>query len=282
MSHKSKKNETLDSVSALGLEPLTPKDKLGLVTLEPRLLLDAAAVVTGAELAIDVMAQDAASDASELLFSDTEAQASEDWINKYDDLNLADDAKSPLYQLPISELKDFDKALTFSASEAGNSFAVNDDGPVEIHSGETINIDVRANDIGGGTLQGIIDPAAPAELIALSPNERVTLESGLGVELLDDGTFNVTGPSNPTEPSVSFDYVVEDDAGGIHQATATFDWPEAPTIDLDPQTSPPVPGQDDFTSLTFNTDPIITNDGEVGETARYSNVGTINLSLIHI
>ena len=50
----------------------------------------------------------------------------------------------------------------------------------------------------------------------------------------------------------------------------------APTIDLDEQITPPIPGQDGFTALTFNSDPIITNDGQVGETARYSNVGTIN------
>ena len=58
----------------------------------------------------------------------------------------------------------------------------------------------------------------------------------------------------------------------------------APTLDLDLQDQAPVPGQDGFTVLTFNSDPIIENDGQSeaddgegnGETARYTNVGTID------
>ena len=123
-------------------------------------------------------------------------------------------------------MKDLAAEAVFSfESTSESSLTAVDDGNFEIHSGETINVDLLANDTGGGTLQGIIDPANPDVLIALTPNEAIELASGLGVELLEDGTFNVTGPSNPTERFVSFDYVLENDAGETAQATATFDWP---------------------------------------------------------
>ena len=88
-----------------------------------------------------------------------------------------------------------------------------------------------------------------------------------------------TGPSNPTEPSVSFDYVVEGYDGDTHQATATFDWPVAPTIDLDPQeTIVPVPGQGGFTLLNFSDEGESGFDGQSeaqnggdGEFLRYNN-----------
>ena len=58
----------------------------------------------------------------------------------------------------------------------------------------------------------------------------------------------------------------------------------APTIDLDANDSVAIPGQNGFTPLTFTSNPVIDNDGQSeeidgegnGETARYSNVGTIN------
>ena len=133
----------------------------------------------------------------------------------------------------IAQQQGDDAAAQFMENSDADAVSAEDDGNFEIHSGETINVDLFANDEGDGTLLGIIDPDSPDAVIALTVNEKVTLTSGLGVELLGDNTFNVTGPSNPTGPSVSFDYVIEDSNGEQSQATATFDWPVAPTIDLD-------------------------------------------------
>ena len=55
MSDKNTKNKILNSASHLGFKAQSSRDKLGLVSLEPRLLLDAAGFVTGAEVAVDAM-----------------------------------------------------------------------------------------------------------------------------------------------------------------------------------------------------------------------------------
>jgi len=136
----------------------------------------------------------------------------------------------PLFSSIPNGLSDnlFDAPINFSTDPV-----IQNAGPFEIHSGETINVDLFANDAGAGELVGIIDPDAPSDLITLTVNEAIELASGLGIELLEDGTFNVTGPNNPTERFVSFDYVIQNEDGTQSQATATFDWPVAPTIDLD-------------------------------------------------
>ena len=209
MSDKNTKNKILNSASHLGFKAQSSRDKLGLVSLEPRLLLDAAGFVTGAEVAVDAMETNDAQTGVDAIFNDVSTPT--------------DETSEQL----IRALGTDDYALIMAvADDSGDdTVSLNDDGNYEIHSGETINVDLRANDSGGGTVLGIIDPAAPDSLISLSANESVTLSSGLGVQMLADGTFNITGPNNPTEPSVSFDYVVEDTSGDIHQATATFDWP---------------------------------------------------------
>ena len=209
MSDKNTKNKILNSASHLGFKAQSSRDKLGLVSLEPRLLLDAAGFVTGAEVAVDAMETNDAQTGVDAIFNNVSTPT--------------DETSDKL----IQALRTDDYALIMAvADDSGDdTVSLNDDGNYEIHSGETINVDLRANDSGGGTVLGIIDPVAPDSLISLYANESVTLSSGLGVQMLADGTFNVTGPSNPTEPSVSFDYVVEDTSGDIHQATATFDWP---------------------------------------------------------
>ena len=199
---------------------------LGLRSLEPRILLDAAGFVTGAEVAVDAMQADDVSQTMEATFSG-EAGAVDSAVMENEALLSALEAETEEADDNAIE-KDFTGVVSQPIKET-----LVDDGPFEIHSGETINVDLRANDSGNGQLVGIIDPAQPDVVITLTNNEPVELASGLGVELLEDGTFNVTGPSNPTERFVSFDYVVQDATGETQQATATFDWPVAPTIDLD-------------------------------------------------
>ena len=263
MSDKNTKNKILNSASHLGFKAQSSRDKLGLVSLEPRLLLDAAGFVTGAEVAVDAMETNDAQTGVDAIFN-----------------NVSTPTDETSEQL-IRALGTDDYALIMAVADDSDddTVSLNDDGNYEIHSGETINVDLRANDSGGGTVLGIIDPAAPDSLISLSANESVTLSSGLGVQMLADGTFNVTGPSNPTEPSVSFDYVVADNAGGIHQATTTFGWPEAPTIDLDVVDDPNVEPDEAAGIIPLNISApinIITDaDGNTIQ-ATYSSVATVN------
>jgi VCBS repeat-containing protein len=68
--------------------------------------------------------------------------------------------------------------------------------PVIAVPGQTINIDVLANDsdVDNVTLAvtGIVDPADPGNVLAISVGNPVTLVSGTVVTLLGDGTLDVT------------------------------------------------------------------------------------------
>ena len=283
--------------------------RLGLRALEPRILLDAAGFVTGADVAMDALdTQSVAEDMAALFEADSTTLAPRGELSQVEtllrDLYEVDADKElgapaviddggkdygikPFSPIVIDEGKNYDLMddsdnvdLNFSTIKVSDpTFAPVDDGPIEIHSGETINVDLRANDIGDGELQGIIDPAAAETLTILEVNEPVTLESGLVVELLEDGSFNVTGPSNPTERSVSFDYVVTDAAGETQQATATFDWPEAPTIDLDVVDDPNVEPDEaaGIIPLDITTPVNIVTDADGNTTqATYRSVATVN------
>ncbi|MBQ0740790.1 hypothetical protein J9332_41595, partial [Aquimarina celericrescens] len=57
----------------------------------------------------------------------------------------------------------------------------------------------------------IIDPADVANPLAITPGSSVTLTDGTIVELLTDGTLNVTPPAGST--STGFDYTVADEDG---------------------------------------------------------------------
>ena len=224
-------------------KPLSSKlknstSRLGLRALEPRILLDAAGFVTGVDVAMEVLDTQNVADDMAALFEGSVAVSprgenlqSEDLINA---LNAADEEidKSDTHTRLIDDGGKNYSLIQLSTTSDSDTNAASDDGPFEIHSGETINVDLLENDAEGSELVAIIDPANPSELISLTIDEPVELTSGLGVELLADGTFNVTGPSNPTTRFVTFDYVVQNQNGEQSQATATFDWPVAPTIDL--------------------------------------------------
>ena len=88
MSNKSKKAALLNTA----LTPLSAKQKLGLMSLEPRLLLDAAGFVTGAEVAMDVMIQDDAAAATADIFENT--VGTNEWLEQYSGLFKADGLES--------------------------------------------------------------------------------------------------------------------------------------------------------------------------------------------
>ena len=219
---------------------------LGLRSLEPRILLDAAGFVTGAEVAVDALQADDVSETMAATFDGEEEGVDNSVIENEALLSALEAAEDEVHEedqtgdrevgsnvtpkpVPASNVDD---GVFNTIKTAAPAVSLSDDGNFEVHSGETINVDLSTNYAGGGEFIGIIDPASPDVVITLTENETVELASGLGVSLLDDGTFDITGPSNPTERSVSFDYVVEDNEGEIITVTATFDWPVAPTIDL--------------------------------------------------
>jgi len=74
MSNKSKKSNMLNSASPHGLSQKTIKEKLGLVALEPRILLDAAGFVTGAEVAMDALISDDTQTGVEAIFNPNSQQ----------------------------------------------------------------------------------------------------------------------------------------------------------------------------------------------------------------
>jgi VCBS repeat-containing protein len=99
--------------------------------------------------------------------------------------------------------------------------------PVIAIPGQTINIDVLANDSDADAVTlavtGIVDPAAPGNVLALSVGNPVTLVSGTVVELLGDGTLDVTPGSRPADAE-TFAYEITASDGGTAQASVTLEF----------------------------------------------------------
>jgi len=74
---KSSTEETHGDVSVMGMAPVSNKEKLGLISLEPRILLDAAGFVTGAEVAIDAMVSETAHIGVQAIFDGNDSTSSE-------------------------------------------------------------------------------------------------------------------------------------------------------------------------------------------------------------
>jgi len=158
---------------------------MGLVSLEPRILLDAAAIVTGAEVLSEALTQDQTDNALAALMENIETS---EQTERFDivtaDVTLSEadlKALSPvtdgLNTIKLSETgepnsndlyaddKNDSDPDALNTIKLGGPFQAVDDGNFEIHSGETINVDLRANDSGNGQLVGIIDPAQPDVVI---------------------------------------------------------------------------------------------------------------------
>jgi len=71
------KNHAFKNVTSMGLISASNKETLGLVSLEPRILLDAAGFVTGAEVAMDALASEDAQLGVEGIFDGTAAVTTE-------------------------------------------------------------------------------------------------------------------------------------------------------------------------------------------------------------
>jgi len=176
--------------------------RLGLRALEPRILLDAAGFVTGADVAMEVLDTQSVAEDMAAIFEATETSlAPRGELSEVEtllrDLNAVDsegldadlenkeltpaiiddggknyDVKTIGPVVTDGEGKDYGlkeqvpvvtddggKNYHLSATSFENTIStvsLNDDGNFEIHSGETINVDIRANDTGGGDFIGIM------------------------------------------------------------------------------------------------------------------------------
>ncbi len=102
-----------------------------------------------------------------------------------------------------------------------------DEGPITVAPGTTVNVNVVAGDTDADTdpltVTGIIDPANPGVVIAIggSNPSTVTLASGTTVTLRPDGTLDVAvAPGNSN--SETFEYEVSDPSGATDTATVTL------------------------------------------------------------
>ncbi len=136
---------------------------------------------------------------------------------------------------------------TGSVAITVNQPPVADDESATIDPAVASNIDVLTgdNDPDGDnanlSITEIIDPADVANPLAITPGSSVTLTDGTIVELLTDGTLNVTPPAGST--STGFDYTLEDEDGLTDTGSVAI------TVN-----QPPVADDETVTGATINTD----------------------------
>ena len=98
------KNQAFKNVMAMGLAPVSNKEALGLVSLEPRILLDAAGFVTGAEVAMDALASEDAQLGVEGIFDGTAAVTTEASENEAQRSELMDSLAFAEQDMPEDDL----------------------------------------------------------------------------------------------------------------------------------------------------------------------------------
>lgn len=109
------------------------------------------------------------------------------------------------------------------------------DGPVIIVGGDKLNINIVGNDsdLDGDNLEiiFIIDPSDRGNPIAIAEADPIALISGTQIELLANGTLDVTTPLGTTDTE-TFEYVITDGNDEFSQALVTLDRREA-ALDFD-------------------------------------------------
>ena len=115
--------------------------------------------------------------------------------------------------------------ITVTINGTNDATVAADEAPVVVAPGQTVNIDVLANDsdVDDVTLAvtGIIDPADPAIVLQFDGSSQVTLASGTVIELMGDGSLNITEGVVPADIE-TFQYEVTSSDGGTAQATVTL------------------------------------------------------------
>ncbi len=115
--------------------------------------------------------------------------------------------------------------ITITINGTNDPTLAGDEAPVVVAPGQTVNIDVLANDSDVDDVSlavtGIIDPANPEVVLPFDGSSQVTLSSGTVIELMGDGTLNVTGGFVPDDVE-TFRYEITSSDGGMAQATVTL------------------------------------------------------------
>ncbi len=148
----------------------------------------------------------------------------------------ADNTQGPIQQLAdgatlsdvitIAAVDGTTHDITITINGVNDATVAMDEAVIAI-PGQPVNINVLANDSDADdvtlAVTGIIDPASPATVQPISIGNPVALASGTLVELLADGTLNVTAGSRPADAE-TFDYEVSSSDGGTAQATVTLEF----------------------------------------------------------
>ena len=278
MSKKSTKSQISKSVGFSGLAPKSAKEKLGLIALEQRILLDAAGFVTGAEVAMDA-----------LMFED--AQMGVEAIFNPEDNQLSTSSSNALLVALADQESDSTEGintLSFSDSEPSALTLLpldpNEDGPAFTPQSEPSNpstplLDPTTPNDGSALTSATLQPASPstpAPLPVTGPDgASVTFEvspldvslSTVSVDDLSDDTINVVTLAD-SEPSP---LTLLPGDPNLHGPTYTGS--------VEPiATNPPLPTPatpDDGSAYTGTVDPTASNQpfpAPIGP----------NLSLIHI
>ncbi|WP_282144545.1 Ig-like domain-containing protein, partial [Cellulophaga baltica] len=136
---------------------------------------------------------------------------------------------------------------TGSVAITVNQPPVADDETVTLDPAVATNIDVLTGDDDPDgdnanlSITEIIDPADVANPLAITPGSSVTLTDGTIVELLTDGTLNVTPSAGST--NTGFDYTLEDEDGLTDTGSVAI------TVN-----QPPVADDETVTGAIINTD----------------------------
>lgn len=150
--------------------------------------------------------------------------------------------------------------VEMTAQVANTAPVAVDDGPIAITGNVVQNIDAVDNDtdIDGQTLSitHIIDPTNPGIQLAITTGNPITLSSGTIVELLANGTLDVT-TSALSSGNENFDYVVSDGALS-DQGTVNLDRSQGSLITV---TSPISGVEDNNIPLNITVDPALTDGG---------------------
>ncbi len=155
--------------------------------------------------------------------------ANGNWTYTLDNANAAVQALPPAATLndvvTVTAVDGTTHDITVTINGTNDPTVAVDEAPVVVAPGQTVNIDVLANDSDVDnvtqTVTGIIDPADPSIVLQFDGSSQVTLASGTVIELMGDGTLNITEGVVPADIE-TFQYEVTSSDGGTAQATVTL------------------------------------------------------------
>jgi len=258
MSHKSTKTKNLNSASTLGLTAPTVKERLGLISLEPRILLDAAGFVTGAEVAMETMIFDDAQLGVQAIFDGNDVRTSEslEFAAQNEEL-LASLSETGIF--PVTALRETPLLLEMDVAD------------LWVAPSETQRL------IDGGVSSSDIDnlTAAPREISwlmgSLGVESNLIVEGDIKANLPSEPIF-MTGPpvvdlNGPDDAGINFETSIQPTTSNIF-ATVDFDATVMSSTGL--LTSVTI----DFAGILDGASELAYHNGPAGATAFFFDAGT--------